>query len=1220
MPIRLGPFALDRRIAFGAYGHIWRGIHEPSDLPVAVKVVTESLARDPIAWDGFRREVAAVARLTHPGIIALFDYGVISDDAAGRSDGELVAGSPFLAMEFAPLGALDRRVAGATWAWTLDTLRAVLHALAHAHARGLVHRDLKPANILVMGDRPEAARPTLTDFGIAQLVDERPNQSDGPSMTRESAKGTPAFMAPEQFEGRWLDYGPWTDLYSLGVMAWELVTGTLPFPGESFIECAMLHLREPPPALEPRFAIPAGLDAWLHRLLEKRPAARFACAADALHALDTLAAQFDDPDGGAAALIAAAPVAPTLSTDHFGLTHHELVGAAADATRTNHPATATLRDPAGRPTGASGDAAFATLRDGVGAISGLDRPRHPTTEPMPPVLFSLDAPPMPASWRGIDDVQRATLLLGAGLGLYGLRTTPMVGRTGERDTLWNALATVRSTRRPRAVVLRGPTGYGKSRLAEWLTDTATEVGAAISLHAAHGPTGSPRQALVDLVSRYYRIGELPPSRMRRRIQEVVERSGATDPAEWRGLADLVAAGPGAELDELLVGTRPIRIGPRSERYAPVASMLQRPGRERPVVVWFDNVQWGGDALAFVEYMLSFDASVDLPVLFVLTGRDEALAERPQEREQLEALERRDDVESLSIGPLDPPSSRRLVEQLLYLSGGLARRVQERVGGNPLYATQLVGDWVERGLLVADRTGFRLRDGVDAPLPDDLFSLWRHRIERVLEGHDAGAREALTLCAVLGLHISDDEREHAEAHAGVALTPALRDSLLAQGLALADVAGFSFAHAMLREALLRDASERGALLKLHSACADMLLERYGPHDARVSERLVRHLLAAERRRDALVPLLLAVADHVESGEFADAGALLDEHDRILADEPDFETHGARISAALWRAHVHRNLWELNEAEGHAASAIRLARQHDDDAGRAEGLAILGHVARLRGHLQRAQDLLREALALFTTLEDRRGSALVLRAMAVTAREGSQFDLAVSHYERALAMFEALGAERDVVECLYGLGNLHRQRREFDQASAFYLRARALAEQSGNVHQIAECDNGLAEVARYAGRLDEAEALYGEALRRMTSVGSRGAVYPRLNLALTLILRGRYRAARHELQRVIPEFETSGNRGVLAWALMHTLPCEVAMGELDRAERTLDLARLALDDSSMSDTDIAEAAELGARLFAEAGRDEPAAALWRLAADQWETLGIDDRANTARNHAT
>lgn len=266
----LGPFRLDRPLGRGGMAEVWRAVHAAQGVPVAIKLLHGNAGEAERA--AFRNEVRAVARLDHPAIILVYDHGV-----AGAGLPGVEPGTPWLAMELCTGGTLASAAPG-DWAGARAVLRSVLGALALAHARGVVHRDLKPDNVLLAG--PHDARPgwKLSDFGLAFARE-----------ARGAVLGTPGYMAPEQFRRAWREYGPWTDLYGLGALAWELVSGEPPFGRARSAEAlALAHAEAPPPRLVPRFEVPAALEGWMRLLLEKEPDRRPQAAADALAGLDAL--------------------------------------------------------------------------------------------------------------------------------------------------------------------------------------------------------------------------------------------------------------------------------------------------------------------------------------------------------------------------------------------------------------------------------------------------------------------------------------------------------------------------------------------------------------------------------------------------------------------------------------------------------------------------------------------------------------------------------------------------------------------------------------------------------------------------------------------------------------------------------------------------------------------------------------------------------------------
>lgn len=294
-PVVVGPYGLDEELGTGGMGVVWLGHDLHHAGTVAIKVLRTGLLRQAprtAAVRGLHRELRTVAGLDHPGIVEVLGYGALDEAAEVMTEGALVAGDPWLAVEYIDGGTLEPWCGALPWRQICAILLGLLDALAHAHARGVVHLDVKPANVLVRVG-PEGLEPKLTDFGLAYAF--------GRARTVRGAIGSPTHMAPEQHSGRWRDLGPWTDLYALGCLATELVGGAPPFTSHSVPRLRTAHLVEEPPPLVPRTPVPDGFEAWRLRLLRKECLDRFQRASDAARALQALPevadATPDPPDG-----------------------------------------------------------------------------------------------------------------------------------------------------------------------------------------------------------------------------------------------------------------------------------------------------------------------------------------------------------------------------------------------------------------------------------------------------------------------------------------------------------------------------------------------------------------------------------------------------------------------------------------------------------------------------------------------------------------------------------------------------------------------------------------------------------------------------------------------------------------------------------------------------------------------------------------------------------
>jgi len=269
-------YRLDRRLAQGGMAEVWLAFDMLLTRPVAVKVLKASLAVDPVVTERFRREAIAVAQLSHPNIVAVYD--AISEGGRQAVVMQLVNGKSLRQL-------LDeqKRLSPDL---TIHIGSCVASALDAAHHAGLVHRDVKPGNILITPD----GRVLLTDFGIAKGV-----EPSGDDLTNDNIMmGTAKYLSPEQVRGRRLDGR--ADLYALGLVLYECLAGRVPFLGGNDVETALARLQRAPTDISSlRPTLPYGLAELIHRLLARRPDERYPSGAALRAALNDVAARAKDP-------------------------------------------------------------------------------------------------------------------------------------------------------------------------------------------------------------------------------------------------------------------------------------------------------------------------------------------------------------------------------------------------------------------------------------------------------------------------------------------------------------------------------------------------------------------------------------------------------------------------------------------------------------------------------------------------------------------------------------------------------------------------------------------------------------------------------------------------------------------------------------------------------------------------------------------------------------
>ncbi len=268
-----GRYRLVHRLASGGMGQVWRAEDKVLGRPVAVKLLSSEFAEDRAFLDRFRTEARRTAALSHPGIASVFDYGEIEEpNSTAYLVMELVEGAPLLAV-LAREGRLDpERV--------LDVVAQAALALGAAHQAGVVHRDVKPSNLLIRRDGVVK----VTDFGIARMIGEAPRSEIG------LVVGTAAYLSPEQVACR--PVTPASDVYALGVVAYECLAGRRPFTGEHPVAVALAHQRHRPPPLPSD--VPEPVRALVEQAMAKDARTRPAAVALADHAVTARTALLEE--------------------------------------------------------------------------------------------------------------------------------------------------------------------------------------------------------------------------------------------------------------------------------------------------------------------------------------------------------------------------------------------------------------------------------------------------------------------------------------------------------------------------------------------------------------------------------------------------------------------------------------------------------------------------------------------------------------------------------------------------------------------------------------------------------------------------------------------------------------------------------------------------------------------------------------------------------------
>lgn len=1184
-------------------GAVYRAVHRKTGVAVAIKVILQGMNQR--TRNQFHREVQAHAALVHPGIVYLFEYGEIPD---GETDGELGVGRSFVAMELADRGTVRDALPCSSWEQVYALLVQTLDALAYAHARGVIHRDLKPENLLLFDENARFPHVKLADFGIAHAVVDEANRA-----TRELMKtsGTPRYMAPEQVRGRWRQYGPWTDLYSLGCIAWELVCGRPPYQEQSPVATMAAHELQTLPALDPQFPVPEGLEAWIRRATAVDLRERFQRAADAARRLDALtldgeggeyADSFDDGDRRVESTGTDLEFAPTLAATRLN------TDVATAVWQPDERATVALEEGESTPIDALGET-FVSESTNRKATSG--RRRELASESGEPISI-------PRSWKVENHTALPTHLIGTGLGLFGLRETPFVDRDRERDCIWDAICAAHQTQNPRVVLLEGAPGAGKSRLVEWMATRADELGAVRVIRSVH-TSGSdrPNEGFAGMVRQLVRGHKLTRGEFYEYLLEKLPRVGDDAielEADARALTELVYP---TEDDAKMVDGPRYRFSSTAHKCAALARLIRRYARRRLPLMWLDDAQWSDLSMAFMTMLLD-NALGQFPAVFLVTLRSDVIAEDESLRQRIDGWRQHERCIHLQLESLSEDDHRQFVEAMLPLENDLVEVLADRTEGNPLFAAQLLRSLVDKEKLQTGPEGFRLPEDESLELPEDVHELWVRRLERIVDDtvseHGDAVWQAIEMTACLGREVGEAEWRQVCTRWEIKSPEALVGELVVRGLAERTERGWAFVHGLLVDSIERRARRHQRWKAHHRRCVDLLEQMYPERRRQTAERRAEHCIKSGQLERALEPLLQEASRLREVGKSPEnrrevlgkRSQLLDEVGVSPVDPRRIENDIELIGTDFYRGKDPGGL--LAEIEDAAERASRsgcvrlLAKAHL--------LESICH--RQKGNRSDEQEAARRAIRLGADCEDDTIVARTLLRFGWSKFIRGRLDDAETHLSRARSTAERAGDRYRKLHASQQLGWVVMSRGEESRAREIFEAVLEEALEAGFRNVEMECLNGLGEIARFDGDAKTARERYrryGQLARE--SIHRESIALSYLNLGQVELMAGRFGRAHEQLQ-LAGEVLEGADHQYIDLLNIADLTLQAGLGEWEQ----FDAQFTRYDDGWPTDARLEKdnpwLLQMAGDYAAEHGEDKRACSMWTLAERLWRRLGNDEAA--------
>lgn len=1046
----------------GGMGIVYRCRDKSDDQLVALKRVIPppgNLQNEYLMW--FYKEARALAALDHPHIVKAKDFGQLRD------------GSPYLVMELVQgvsLHDLAHTRVNFPLIWAVTD--RILAALAHAHARGIVHGDLKPSNVLVERRDDEPPNVHVLDFGLAWLRqdwhDERLDGSKALEFAPHAGAGTPGYMAPEQIQHEMHHVCGATDLYALGCVLYRMIAGRAPFSGESR-ELLRVHAFEPAPKFTPVIEVPPGVDAFVLRLLAKRPWDRWEFSAECRRDW----ARFEPEARPGSWFFPTLPRTPE----------------AAAAPKT-------------RPTG--------------------PRPQNPDLLPAP---------------------ERAP-------GLLSIRPSPLVGRRDVRERLRAVCDEVaQGGGAPhRLVLLVGPAGCGKSRIAEWLCETMHEEGTMVPLRSRYRKIRSSLDGMLGAAVNYYNFERVDRNTIERSLLDrwKVRRDDKNGRAWVAGTSEWFR--PMGPMSDQPIGPSGIRftLDTLETRRMVIRHTLRKIAGGRPLLFWLDDLH-NAAPTTFEGLLRTLMDDPDQRIVMLGTVRSEDVALGTQTAERLRELRDAMNGTVIQIDPLPSETTLELIRASLPLDDAAVQEAARRSRGNPLFALQQLHAWALGGSLELSDGVYRVPSDVLAVRPETTAELWDTRLLAVPELHRSTAYAAATLGGDIRRNVL-----HALLTAlGQPADAAILSLQNAEILIPRGPGRLSWPHELLQEHLLLSLGERADKERIYRAAATALTQHPLANTRRIVRQRVVNLIQAGDA-DSAAYLLFDFLQNSWNGAREPLAT--------LADLELFKNRLSGRTLALknrWQAECLRHVGRTAEASTYAELARTRFEELADSENIAHCVRLLGHIASEQGSNAEGLELVQRALRTFVDLGNALGQAHCQAVAGEIQYLLGSYEDARTTVEQGERNFAALDQPLGRGQCLLLLSWIDHSEGATERSRRLAQEARAEFERAGYRLGTAQADTSLAHVEHRLLNFNGAERGALEALTVFETLRTpRGQAACARLLAMVGLDTDDIEMAELYAERAHRVFSKAGD----PWGIVEAklLICQAALvrHDLHRAERLLE----------------------------------------------------------------
>jgi serine/threonine protein kinase len=650
-------------------------------------------------------------------------------------------------------------------------------------------------------------------------------------------------------------------------------------------------------------------------------------------------------------------------------------------------------------------------------------------------------------------------------GLLGVRPSPLVARHGHRRELLEMVRQVclSEQSRQQLVLLSGPAGVGKSRLAEWLCQEVHEQALMLPLRARYRKIAAPLDGVVGALVQHYRVEKVKRSTIEKVLMNLWSiapdddegRTWVAGAAQWlnRQKDDASAIGP---TKKRFVLDRP------ELKWLVIRKTLERTARGRPMLLWLDDLH-RAPADTFQRLARLKRDLKHVPMMIVATMRNEDVANDPTARARIELLVEEYGGRRVELEPLNIEETEALLRDTLPMTTRAVEVAARRAKGNPLFALQLLHSWAIRGDLRQQQDGlYAVSEEALTRQAGTTAELWEERVHGLPPDLQPAARAA----AALGGDIRRDVLVALLSELGLDANRSISAMKRSQLLLLSGTERLRWTHALLQEHLLQSLYAEPEAEHVFRAAAAALAY----HPAAASGRITRHRVTNLVRAGDLDRAAELLHSHVahQWGQVRDAAVTL--RDLSLLDN---RLSGIHLAEHLrWRAEAARHAGQLEDARRHAEISRRTFRDHGDEQSEAQCLRLLGHIASDLGASAQGRRLVSRALALFQKFGDIAGQAQCEVLLG-------EIDYLVGEHTRALEMlsaaangFSQVGDRLGNAQCIILQGLCEQAGGSPSKARELLAVARADLERIGYRLGVAQCDLALAHADHREGDFSRA----------------------------------------------------------------------------------------------------------------------------------------------------